>query len=63
MKISFNLGWWFEIERNGKDAVISTSDGNGNEIEINIEEGWLNRKRVKELIKDLNKFVEQKDGE
>ena len=53
MKLSFDIGWWFEVEREDDNVILSTSDGNGNIVEINIKDGWLNKKRIKQFIKDL----------
>lgn len=56
MKITYKIGWWLDVERQGNNIVLSTNDDNGNEIEIIIEDGWLNNRRIKQLIKDLNKL-------
>lgn len=53
MKITFNIGWWIEVERQENNLVLSTSDESGNEMELIIKDGWLNKRRVEQLIEDL----------
>ena len=60
MKITFDIGWWLDVDRKEDNIILSTSDDNGNDLEIIIKDGWLNKRRIKQFIKDLE---EQSSGE
>jgi hypothetical protein len=54
MKITINADFWLSVDKlNKEDIILSTNDGNGNEIELVFEKKWLGKMWLNQFIKDL----------